>query len=265
MTIQIQLDNKCAIVTGASKGIGLAIATRLAEAGASVLLVARGARQLEQSCLELRDRFGEKIVSFQGDVSDADLPDRLFQYANKSFGFIDILVNNSGGPDMGSFLDVEDNQWNYAIQSCLLGPVRLSRKFAEPMMEKGWGRIINITSTLAKEPTERMVLSSTTRAGLHAFSKAVSKELAERNVLVNSICPGGVATERLIELIEQRAQNLGVKTEDYYHERQKNIPIRRFADPEEIANVATFLCSDLASYITGININVDGSLTASML
>jgi len=256
------LKGKVAVVTGGSKGIGFAIANLLSKHGVIVVLVSRNKQNLQHAASML----SENVVEFDiinGDVANLELPEIVVKRTLKKYGKIDILINNASGPPLGNFMDQNESDWKSAIDTNLLSAIRFSSVIAPIMKENSWGRIISVTSTLAKEPSPNMVLSSTVRAGLSAFTKAISTELAEFNITVNNICPGGVLTDRLKDLIEQRSEIEGKESKELIRDSQQNIPMKRFATPDEIAQAALFLLSDGGSYVTGVSLVVDGGLTKS--
>jgi 3-oxoacyl-[acyl-carrier protein] reductase len=261
--MDLGIKGKIAIVTGASKGMGLAIVNALVAEGVKVLLVARNAETLAATVDQIKKSGGEAAF-VAGDVSNADLPQLVISKIQSAWNdSADILINNAGGPPVGSFLEHGADAWDSAIQINLLSAVRFSKAVAPQMKEKKWGRIISITSTIAKEPSAVMVLSATVRSGVSAFTKAISSELASFNVTANVICPGGVSTDRLTNLIKTRAERENRAYEDVLKESEASIPAQRFASPEEIASTVSYLVSQHGSYITGLSISVDGGLTKS--
>ena len=258
------LNGKTAIVTGASRGMGRAIAGELAARGANVCLVARTSEDLETAAGDIREVATSEIIAVRGDVADPETPPRIFDQVIERWSAVDILVNNAGGPPPGSFLDHGESAWDAALQQNFLSTVRMTRLAVPRMKEKGWGRIVNITSTLAKEPSPGMVLSACARAAVSAFTKAVSVELAPFGININTVCPGGVLTGRLRSLIEQAAARERLPPEQVLEDKEQGIPVGRFAAPEEIARVCAFLASEEASYVTGVSMVVDGGLTKGM-
>lgn len=257
-------DSKVAIVTGASKGIGKAIALSLAHDGYRVCIVARDKFILKATAEEISHKTNQEVIYFSADVANLQTPSNVVRAVIEKFSRIDVLVNNAGGPSSGSFLSHDESSWNSAIEQNLLSVVRFTQAVVPYMKEQKCGRIINISSTVAKEPSAMMVLSATTRAGVSAFSKAIAQELAPFNITVNTICPGGVLTDRLKSLVEEVAQKANVSYEEQLSKSLEMIPMNRFAQPEEIANVACFLADDKSSYLTGTSIMVDGALTKSI-
>ncbi|MFA6192479.1 MAG: SDR family oxidoreductase [Sulfurimonas sp.] len=254
-------DKKVAIVTGASRGIGKAIALGFAKEGYNVCIVSRDVNLLKHAAEEITKETNQEVIYCSADVSDLEAPARILNIVIKKFNRIDILVNNTGGPASGSFLLQDDESWMSAIQQNLLSVIRFTKAVVPYMKEQNGGRIINISSTVAKEPSSVMVLSATTRAGVSAFSKSISQELAPFNITVNTICPGGVLTQRLKSLVEEASIKNNISYEEQMSKSLEIIPINRFAEPEEIANVACFLADDKSSYLTGASIMVDGGLT----
>lgn len=260
--MDLGLKNKVAIVTGASKGMGLATVKRLLDEGVKVMMVARNESRLNTLKNEF-ESLGGKVKIFAADVAGKGVAEKVVEQTIKDWGKIDILINNAGGPPMGSFLDFDDKNWLDAINTNLLSCIYFSKAVAPHMKKHKWGRIVSITSTLAKEPAPVMVLSSTVRAGVGAFTKAISLELAADNITANVICPGGVLTDRLIELIEVRSKNENEPYEKLLAQSEQGIPAKRFADPVEIADSILFLVSEKGSYINGVSLAVDGSLLKS--
>jgi 3-oxoacyl-[acyl-carrier protein] reductase len=252
--------NRVAVVTGGSKGIGFGIFKNFISNGLNVLVISRNSESLNN----IKTLYNsDQVVTLVGDVSDINLPKKALDLAMSKWGRVDILVNNAGGPPANSFLEHNEEAWMSAFQISLMSVIRFSTTFAPVMKNNNWGRILSITSTIAKEPSPMMVLSATMRAGVAAFNKAISSELAPYNITVNAICPGGVLTDRLITLVEEIAKKKNQPFEEALKESEKSIPINRFASVEEIAKTASFLTSEDGSYITGIQLSVDGGLSKS--
>lgn len=264
MTMELSLETRVALVTGASKGMGLAIARALAAQGCRVCLVARTVEAVEAAAGAIHTATGTETMAVAGDVADPELAADLVARVRRRWGAVDIVVNNAGGPPPGSFLDHSDAVWLETLQRNFLSVVRFTRAAAPAMKERRWGRILNITSTVAKEPSPAMVLSASARAAVSAFTKAVSTELAADGITFNTICPGGVQTERLMNLLTLAAEREGKPLAEVVARSVASIPAQRFAAPEEVADIALLLLSDRGAYLTGLSLMVDGGLTKSV-
>jgi 3-oxoacyl-[acyl-carrier protein] reductase len=262
--MKTEISNRCALITGASKGMGKAIALGLALEGVKICLVARNEETLARTAKEIEEKTGVFVCWKTGDVSKKSDVLEIFDYANKHLGKIDILINNAGGPKPGSLLTLTEDDWNTTIELTLRSMIRLTTLALPQMIDRKWGRIVTITSTVAKEPSPTMVLSATARAGVTAFTKSVSTELAPKGITINTVCPGGVFTDRLRDLLETRSKSEGIPFEELVHNNEKTIPIERYASPDEIADYVVFLCSERGRYITGTALCVDGGLTKGM-
>lgn len=262
--MHVDLQQRVAIVTGASRGIGRAVASSLAGSGARVCLVARESSELEVVSSEIALATGAEVRFLSADVADSDTAQHVVTHVEQMWQRVDILVNNAGGPPPGGFLEHSEEAWHRAMEVSLMSVVRFSRAVAPGMKTRGWGRILSISSTVAKEPTPQMVLSATARAGVSAFTKAVAAELAPYGITANVLLPGGVATQRLESLVSESALREGIAYDEALEKSVALIPIGRFATPEEFANVALFLASVEGGYVTGVSLEVDGGLTRSL-
>jgi len=260
--LNLNLKNKVVLITGASKGMGYKIAEQFSLQGSKVFLVSRNKKNLIKSCKKIK-KHGGKVEFFSGDVSNPKIHNKIFAQCKKKYGPIDILINNAGGPPMGNLFEHNAKDWEKAIQTNMMSVIRFSKLALKEMKKKNWGRIITITSTVTKEPSPEMILSATARGGLSAFNKSVCIEFAKYNITTNIISPGGVLTERLKNLFKEKSKRLNKNYKNVLQAAQDSIPAKRFADPEEIAKITLFLCSEHASYINGVNLTVDGGLTRS--
>jgi 3-oxoacyl-[acyl-carrier protein] reductase len=258
--MKLELKNRVAIVCGASKGMGFACAQTLALEGTKVLMIARDETALGEAARKIEKK-GGKVEAYSGDVSEPNLPSLAVSRCEKLWGGVDVLINNAGGPPLGTFQEHGAASWDMAIQTNLMSVIRFCQAVAPNMKQNKWGRIISITSTVAKEPSPLMVLSATMRAGVAAFSKSLAIELAPFNISSNVICPGGVLTDRLVDLLQAKATRDNRPYEEILLESQQSIPAKRFANPNEIADVISFLASERGGYINGVSLSVDGALT----
>ncbi len=258
--IEIQLEKKHALVCGASKGIGRACAEVLASAGASVTLLARNADALQETVDQL-ERTQNQNHQFL--VADLTNPSELSQKIEKLVAKnpVDILINNTGGPPPGPIVSAKIEQFESAFIQHLICNHILTTHVIDGMKSSGYGRIINIISTSVKQPLENLGVSNTIRSAVANWAKTLSSELAEFNITVNNILPGATNTERLQSIIDREAKHHDMNQDEIIERMIANIPMKRFAKASEVANAVAFLASPLASYITGINLPVDGGRT----
>jgi len=257
--MDLQLNGRVALVTGGSQGIGKAVAATLAQEGASVVIAARGAELLEKVAAEIRAA-GGKVHAVAADVSQAADCERLVAETVKTFGRLDILVNNAGTSATGEFESVTDEAWQADFNLKLFAAIRLARLAVPGMRQNGWGRIINMTNIGAKQPRAKSMPTTVTRAAGLAFTKAMSKEFAASNILVNTVCIGLIKAGQH----ERKAARAGVPVEQMYEAMGKEIPLGRVGRAEEVASVVAFLSSEAASYVTGSSVNLDGGASAVM-
>ena len=257
--MDLQLKGRVALVTGGSQGIGKAVAATLAQEGASVVIAARGAELLEKVAAEIRAAGGQ-VHAIQADVSQATDCERLIAETIKTFGRLDILVNNAGTSATGEFESVTDEAWLADFELKLFAAIRLARLAVPGMRQHGWGRIINMTNIGAKQPRAKSMPTTVTRAAGLAFTKAMSKEFAASNILVNTVCIGLIKAGQH----ERKAARAGVPVEQMYEAMGKDIPLGRVGRAEEVGSVVAFLASEAASYVTGSSINLDGGASAVM-
>jgi NAD(P)-dependent dehydrogenase (short-subunit alcohol dehydrogenase family) len=251
--MDLELKDKVAIVTGGTQGIGRATALRFAKEGARVVIAARGRERLDAVAAEIRSS-GGAVAAVQADVALLADCGRLVAEALKAFGRIDILVNNAGTSSTGEFESVSDELWQTDLDLKLFAAIRLARLAIPHMKKQGGGRIVNITTVGAKQPRARSMPTTVTRAAGLALTKALSKEYAPFNILVNTVSLGLVRAGQH----ERKAAKAGVPVEKLYADMGKDIPLGRVGLPEEAAAVIAFLASGAASYVTGASINLDG-------
>jgi 3-oxoacyl-[acyl-carrier protein] reductase len=258
--MDLGLQGKVAMVAAASKGIGLATAKLLTQEGCRVSICARGEETLEAAAGEI----GEETRSYVVDVSNAEDLAWWVEQTHQDLGRVDILVTNTGGPPAGPLGTITDEQWQQGFDSTLMNIVRLVRLVAPDMTTAGWGRIVHITSLVAKEPSSILPISSTLRSGIMALTRLQATELAPHGVTVNGVLPGHTLTDRQRHLAQVRAERDGTTPEEALERQGADVPIGRLADPSEIAAAIAFLCSNQAAYITGTNLLVDGGLTKGL-
>jgi len=261
--MKFNFENKTAIITGGSKGIGFSIAKELSLVGAKIILVSRSKSNLKKAKKEITDLGGNVIKLIENDLSDKKSIDNIKKESLDQGLFPDILINNAGGPPPGTFIDHNYEIWLKSFNQNLMSVVSLTKLFSKNMIQNNWGRIINIASTVAIEPSSEMVLSATFRSAVSAYSKSTSLTLAKRGVTINTISPGGVSTERLHDLLQPIANKNKRSLEEELKEASKSIPMGRFADPDELGCFAVFLCSHYARYLTGQVFPFDGGLVKS--
>lgn len=263
--MNVNLAGKVALTTASSKGIGFAIAKVFLDAGASIAICARDKQGLEQARETLSAAHSDRVFAMPGDIGDPTFLEALVDAVDSRFGRgIDILVNNSGGPPPGDALDKSDAEWIAAVDNNLLSVVRMCRLVVPFMKENRWGRIINLTSTAAREPAPGMVLSNATRAAVAAYSKTLAHEVGPFGITVNTILTGGCLTERLNSLLGKKIEGTDQTLEEAISEIEKTIPIRHIATPDEFAQTVLFLASPEAGYLTGAAIPLDGGASRSI-
>jgi len=252
------LKGRTAIVAAASSGLGKAIAMELALEGANLVINSRSEEALSLASNEIRSATASAVVPVVGDVTDETLVRQLILEAKKEFGRIDVLIANAGGPPAGFFHDFDAKHYRDALELNLISTVNLCREAVPHMRQGKWGRIVAVTSIAAKQPVENLILSNTSRAGLLGFMKTLSQQVAVDGITVNTLCPGYHLTERLKGLSTQIAKKEGIGVEEVYARWAESTPMKRIGDPKEFAAAAAFLCSERASYLTGVAIQVDG-------
>ncbi len=251
--MDLQIAGKTALVTGASKGIGFAIAEALVNEGVRVVAAARDHAALDAAAARLGAQ-GAEVVALTADVSDPIEIRRLLAATRERVGQLDILIANAGGPPAGPPSSLDDAAWARAVELTLMSAVRLARAVVPGMRERGWGRIVNVTSLSVKQPIGDLTLSNAMRSAVTAFARTLASEVAAHGVTVNNVAPGYTATERLEQLF----------ADDYAKARLvASIPVKRFAHAHEIAAAALYLCSEQAAYVTGQTLLVDGGMVAS--
>jgi len=262
--MDLGIKGRVAIVTGSSQGIGKAIALGLSKEGVRVSICARDEKQLNETAREIESATGVQVYALQTDLTREDDIRRLVAKTAEALGRIDILVTNTGGPPPATFLETSEDHWRKAGNLLLMSVVTTCLEVIPHMQERKWGRIINMTSFAAKQPADRLVLSNALRAGILGLTKTLANELAQDGILVNAVCPGWTLTKRLEELARAQSKTSGKPYEEIIRSWESQIPLKRLAQPSEIANLVVFLASERASYITGAAIQVDGGYVKSL-
>ena len=261
--MEIDLTGKFALVGGATNGIGKAIAIRLAASGASVCIMARNKSKLEKVVNELDRSRNQKHKFLEVDFSNYNLFSKSIKYFFET-NHIDILVNNTQGPEGGSALEKSIDDYQSAFELLFKCAVKTSLLALTNMRDKKWGRIINVASISVKEPLNYLVLSNSLRSALVTWSKTLSVDIAKFNITINNVLTGYFNTERLKQLNSKKAEKLGINISKIEDKIKDTIPMKRFGNPEEYANLVCFLASDKSDYITGINIPIDGGFLKSL-
>lgn len=255
--MDLGISGKRALVCASSKGLGRGCAMMLAANGVNLVMNARGADALEQTAAEIRDAHGVEVVTVAADITtDAGRADVL-----KAAGEVDILVTNAGGPPPGTWQDWEREDFIKALDANMLTPIALMKALLPGMMDRGWGRVVNITSQSVKSPIAVLGLSNSARAGLTGYVAGTSRQVAGKGVIINNLLPGIHATDRAVSLDSAAAAQTGVTLEEAMDRRAATIPAGRYGTAEEFGATCAFLCSQYAGYMVGQNILLDGGAT----
>lgn len=255
--MDLQLTGKVALVVASSKGLGKAIAGQLTAEGCDVMLTSRTADQLKAAREEILVGAKGKVEYCPCDITKVEDVKALVAATRERLGPINILINNAGGPPGGGFEQVDDNKWQEAFELNLLSYVRLIREVLPDLKEQG-GRILNVTSMSIKQPIPGLILSNVFRMGIVGLAKTLADELAPYNVLINTVAPGRIATDRTAYLDQFNADKRGISKEQVVNDALSRIPLKRYGDTEEFAKVVCFLASGANSYMTGSTVTVDG-------
>jgi len=263
--MDLKLNNKRALVTGASKGLGFAAARGLALEGCRVAINSRNEESIHSAAQRLAAESGSQVIGLAGDVVDPDIPEQLLRQTVEAFGGLDLLVTNSGGPPSGKFESFGDATWEEAIKLNLMSHVRLIRAALPYLRQSSAPSVLTITSYSVKQPIPNLVLSNSIRAATVGLTKTLALELGSEGIRFNSILPAWTETERVYELMAYRAKANGTTLEEELIKQSKDSPFGRMGTPDEFANAAVFLLSPAASYITGVMLPVDGGMVKGTL
>jgi 3-oxoacyl-[acyl-carrier protein] reductase len=259
--MDLGIKGRRAVVCASSKGLGLGCARALAEAGVNLVMNARGADALEQAADAIRSEFGVEVVTVAADITDENGREEVLRVA----GEVDILVNNAGGPPPGMWTDWDRDDFIKALDANMLAPIAMMKALMPGMMERGWGRVVNITSQSVKAPIPQLGLSNSARAGLTGYVAGTARQVAPHGVTVNNLLPGIHATDRAVGLDKGAAEAAGIDIEQARKNRQATIPARRYGTAAEFGATCAFLCSQHAGFIVGQNILLDGGAVNATL
>ena len=256
--MDLGLTGKIALVAAASRGLGRAVAEELAREGMHLVVCARGADALHETAAAIRVATGMTVVEVVADLAVSADVARVADAALSTFGRVDVLVTNGGGPPAGPFESHSDAAWDSAIRQNLNSVIGLTRAVLPGMKERRWGRIINVTSIAVKQPVDNLILSNSVRAAVTGFARTLANEVAPFNITVNNVMPGYTRTQRVEELAQRNASLHGTSPDVERSVWEKQIPMRRLGTPWEFGAMVAFLASERASYTTGASIPVDG-------
>lgn len=258
--MELNLKNKRALVTGASRGLGYAVALGLAGEGCRVAVNSRDEVRVAAAAQTISKETGTQVIGLAGDVSDPDVPERIVGEAARAFGGLDIIVTNAGGPPAGAFESFDESAWQKAIDLSLMSHVRLIRAALPHLRQSEAASVLTVTSYSVKQPIPNLVLSNSIRAATVGLTKSLALELGREGIRFNSILPAWTETERVAELMSFRAEQNKTTIEAEIARQSQDSPLGRMGRPEEFANAAVFLVSPAASYITGVMLSVDGGM-----
>ena len=259
--MDLGIKGRRALVCASSKGLGKGCAEALAEAGVDLVLNARGAEALEQTADAIRGKYGVSVMTVAADVSSAAGQAAVLEAASG----VDILINNAGGPPPGVWSDWGREDFIAALDANMLAPIALMTALMPGMIDRGWGRVVNITSQSVKAPIPQLGLSNAARTGLTGYVAGTARQVAPFGVIVNNLMPGIHATDRAVSLDGGVAQKEGISVEEAKTRREATIPARRYGTAEEFGAMCAFLCSEKAGFIVGQNVLLDGGATVATI
>lgn len=255
--MDLGISGKRALVCASSKGLGRGCAEALAEAGVNLVLNARGAEALEETATAIRDAYGVDVVTVAADISTAEGQAKVLEAA----GQIDILVNNAGGPPPGMWSDWDRDDFIKALDANMLAPIAMMKALMPAMMDRGWGRVVNITSQSVKAPIAQLGLSNSARTGLTGYVAGTARQVASKGVTINNLLPGIHDTDRAVALDGGVVKAKGISMDEARAQRAATIPAGRYGTPAEFGQACAFLCSVHAGFIVGQNLLLDGGAT----
>jgi 3-oxoacyl-[acyl-carrier protein] reductase len=252
--MDLGIAGRRALVCAASKGLGRAVAFALAEAGCELMITARGRERLEATAAEIRAATGARVTTLAGDVTTREGRAAIVE----AWPQTDILINNAGGPPPGDFRDWDEEVWHRAVEANMVAPIMLMKAHVDGMADRGFGRVVNITSAAVKAAIPVLGLSNGARGGLTGFVAGLARQVAGKGVVINNLLPGTFLTDRIRETRTAEAARLGVSVDEVVAADVAAIPAGRLGDPKEFGEVCAFLCSVQAAYLVGQNILLDG-------
>lgn len=258
--MDLQLKGKKALITGSSRGLGFSTAHLLAEEGARVIVNSRSQEKADGAAARIAADTGAQVTGLAGDVAQKEIPAQLIAQAAEHMGGLDILITNAGGPPPGAFESFDDDTWSKAIDLSFMNHVRLIRAALPYLRQSRSASVLTITSYSVKQPIPNLVLSNSIRAATIGLTKTLALELGSEGIRFNSILPAWTKTERVVDLMQNRAQQKGSSLNDEMQAQAADSPFSRMGTPREFANAAVFLVSPAASYITGVMLTVDGGM-----
>ncbi|MEJ5352084.1 MAG: SDR family oxidoreductase [Melioribacteraceae bacterium] len=258
--MELNLAGKNVLVTAASMGIGKAAAEQFVKEGCNVAICSRNQENLLKAVKEIKSLYNVEPLWLVCDINKLEDIENTVKVVSETFGSIDILVNNCGGPRAGFFDDLNDEDWNFAFNQILMSAVRFTRLVLPKMKEKNWGRIINVTSLAVKQPVDNLILSNSLRSAVTAFAKTLSNQIGKYNITINNVAPGYTLTSRIYELAVVKAKQNGISHEEVLASMANEVPMKRLARPDEVASLIVYLASEQAGYITGSTIAIDGGV-----
>jgi 3-oxoacyl-[acyl-carrier protein] reductase len=262
--MDLGLAGRVALVCGSTRGLGRAVAKLLAQEGARVAVNGRHDDSVQHVARELASETGQSVLPFAADVGVPAQAEGLVERVHHELGRLDVLFCNASGPPAAPFSHQSGEAFHRAVELNLLSTIHLARAAVPIMRKLQWGRIICLASVAAKQPLPGLILSTTARAGVLGFAKALADEVAAEGITVNVVCPGFIATERITELTETRAKREQRRSQEVMREMVAGIPLGRMGRTDELAASVAFLASERASYITGTALQVDGGFTRSI-
>jgi 3-oxoacyl-[acyl-carrier protein] reductase len=258
--MDLGLKDKIALITGASRGLGYAVALGLAREGCRVAINSREKSRIDSAAETISKESGNQVIGLGGDVTNPDVPARLVKEVVQAFGGLDILVTNAGGPPAGAFESFDEAAWQKAIDLSFMSHVRLIKSALPHLKQSKAASVLTVTSYSVKQPIPNLVLSNSIRLATVGLTKSLALELGSQGIRFNSILPAWTETERVTELMSFRAKQNGTTVEEEIARQSKDSPLGRMGAPEEFANAAVFLVSPAASYVTGVMLSVDGGM-----